>query len=333
MWLVRRIGLILVICILAVGVALGYGIFGGDQKGDKQLIRSSEPANVVAQADPFDGADAALKRDNDEAALRILLPLAQQGNAQAQFRVGELYYLFKKQDIEALKWFQQAANKGSRGAMYYLGNMYNNGGAVRQNIVEAEKWYILSASQSGALPKGEMDALRMASDNRDALARKLTASQIATAQQMARDWSKQHGAPDPDPRRTAVAASEPQQNCSTSSQFKTCTVVELWGTRTTVTNLRATQQINTEFGNKLQNIHSVRMVFNDVQTDETSALAMIGGFMMLVLPSSTQDQRAALLKQISSTANKSSVQAYGWTWSINSSGPIPGKSITFEATQ
>jgi len=173
----------------------------------------------------------------------------------------------------------------------------------------------------------------MAGDNRDALARKMTASQVTTAQQMARDWSKHHSAPVPDPKRTAASEPEPLQTCATSGEFKTCTVAEPWGTRTTVTNLRATKQVVTEFGKKLQNIQSVRMVFNDVQSDSNSALFMIGAFMTLVLPSSTQDQRAALLAQISSAANKSSVQAYGWMWSINSSGPILGKSITFEATQ
>ena len=300
-----------------------------DKRADRE---AEERRKKLEQPDPFEAADAAIKRDDEDGALKILLPLAEQGNAEAQYRVGATYYLLKQNNVDALKWFQQGADKGPAGAMYYLGNIYNNGNGVRQNYIEAHKWYILAASQAGPRQKGEMATLQMAIENRDALARKMTAAQIATSQKMARDWSKEHKIAAPDPKRSVAKEPDAQQTCSTSGQFKTCTVAEPWGTRTMVTNLRATQQVRTEFGEKLQNIHSVRFIFNDVQSDTTAPLTMIGGFMMLVLPSSTQDQRAALLNQVSSVANKSSVQTYGWNWNINSSGPTPGKSITFEAT-
>jgi hypothetical protein len=297
---------------------------------DNRSVEATAPlANKPQQPDPFETAIDAIKRGDEDAALKILLPLAAQGNAQAQFSVGEIYLLFKNQDADALKWFRQAADQGDASGMYFLGNMYNNGSGVRKNLVEAHKWYILAASQAGPRKKGEMDTLNMAIENRNGVSRRMTSAQIAEAQKLARDWSVAHKLAAPNPKRE-VASNEPpsQEKCSTSGQFKTCTVAETFGTRTTVTNLLATERV----GGKLQNIHSVRIAFDDVKKDESAPLAMIGMFMMLVLPSSTQAQRADLLEQMFKRANTSSVRAYGWNWSINSSG-TPAKGVIFAATK
>jgi hypothetical protein len=102
------------------------------------------------------------------------------------------------------------------------------------------------------------------------------------------------------------------------------------GTRTTVTDLRATKVVNSTFGKQVQNLRSVRMVFDDIQKDQISALAMMGGFMMIVIPSSTKEERAKLLDRMLAGVNKSSVRAYGWAWGLQSTG-TPPKSLTFEA--
>lgn len=62
------------------------------------------------QATPYDDADAALKRDDEDRALIILLPLAERGEAQAQYQVGEIYYHLKKNDRDALKWIRRATD-------------------------------------------------------------------------------------------------------------------------------------------------------------------------------------------------------------------------------
>lgn len=47
-----------------------------------------------------------------------------------------------KQDyIEAMKWYLKSANKGFIDAYYNLGLMYEEGLGVRKNIPEAIKWY------------------------------------------------------------------------------------------------------------------------------------------------------------------------------------------------
>jgi G:T/U-mismatch repair DNA glycosylase len=103
--------------------------------------------------------------------------------------------------------------------------------------------------------------------------------------------------------------------CSTSGNLKTCTDREAWGSRTTVTNLKATARVN----GKVQNIQSIQMVFENVKADPSAALIMIGGFMMLVLPQSTPDQRGDFINQLAQSAN-STVRAYGWDWLITGGG-------------
>jgi hypothetical protein len=153
-----------------------------------------------APATPFEQAALAIKNDDEETALKILRPLAERGESKAQFQVGELYYLFKEQNAEALKWFRLAANQGNPAAMYFLGNMSNNGHGVPQNYVEAYKWYSLAASRAEPRASGEMDTVAMATQNRDGVARKMTPSQVADAQRLAREWK-----PSPKQGRTPPA--------------------------------------------------------------------------------------------------------------------------------
>jgi TPR repeat protein len=141
-----------------------------------------------APAIPFEQANIAIKNDDEDTALRILRPIAERGDPKGQFMVGELYYLFKKQNGEALKWFRLAAGQGHPGAMYFLGNMHHNGNAVPQNFVEAYKWYSLAASRAGPREAGEMDTIAMATQNREGVARNMTSVQIADAQRLAKGW-------------------------------------------------------------------------------------------------------------------------------------------------
>jgi hypothetical protein len=123
-----------------------------------------------------------------------------------------------------------------------------------------------------------------------------------------------------------VLPSVAQESCTTAGRFKTCVVVDGLGTRTTVTDLQATQKV----GGKVQNLESTQIAFNDVTKDETYALAMMGSFMMLVLPSSTQEQRADILDRMLKFRN-SDVNAYGWNWSIsNGAGP---RGLIFKAAK
>jgi TPR repeat protein len=136
-------------------------------------------------AGPYEDAEAAIKADNEDRALAVLQPLAAKGETRAQFEVGQLLYLFKKKDIEAKRLFELAAAKGHGEAMYYLGNIYQNGTSVRQNYVEAYKWYILAVVHASPRKPGYGDPKETATKNRDFLAAKMTAAQISEAQRLA----------------------------------------------------------------------------------------------------------------------------------------------------
>ena len=75
-------------------------------------------------------------------------PAADLGNASAQFVLGKCYDLGQgvRQDaVEAVKWYRKAAEQGNSTAQYNLGNCYYNGQGVQQDYAEAVKWYKMAA--------------------------------------------------------------------------------------------------------------------------------------------------------------------------------------------
>ena len=106
-----------------------------------------------AAAGPLEDAVAAYKRGDYATALRLWRPLAEQGNAQAQYNIGIMYESGKgvPQDYaEAVKWFRLAAEQGDADAQYNLGVMYGKGQGVPQDYAEAVKWFRLAADQGDA---------------------------------------------------------------------------------------------------------------------------------------------------------------------------------------
>ena len=77
------------------------------------VLSFAEPA----AAGPLEDADAALKRRDYAAALRFIRPLAEQGDASAQYNLGVLYDngLGVPQDkVRAYMWFTLSAAQGRR---------------------------------------------------------------------------------------------------------------------------------------------------------------------------------------------------------------------------
>ncbi len=119
-------------------------------------------------------------------ALREWRPLAEQGNANAQFFLGVMYDKGQgvRQDLrEAARWFRKAAEQGVAEAQSNLGFMYGYGEGVPQDYAQAYMWYDLAASR---FPPGE--GRDIAVKNRDIVAAKMTQAQIAEAQKLAREW-------------------------------------------------------------------------------------------------------------------------------------------------
>ena len=93
------------------------------------------------------------KQKDFKAMLAILQPLAEQGDAIAQFLLGGVYedgLGVKQDDFEAVKWYRKAADKGDAKAQASLGRMYSEGRGVKQDDVEAMKWYRKTAEQGNA---------------------------------------------------------------------------------------------------------------------------------------------------------------------------------------
>ena len=107
---------------------------------------------VVAQ--DFQKGIEAHDRDDYATALREFKALAEQGDVNAQFLLGEMYANGQglTQDYaQAVKWYRLAAEQGDAFAQNNLGLMYAEGRGVTQDYARAVKWYRLAAEQGFAV--------------------------------------------------------------------------------------------------------------------------------------------------------------------------------------
>lgn len=106
-----------------------------------------------AAAGPFDDATAAMKRDDYATAHRLLVPLAENGDAKAQFNLGLLYAYGRgvaMNNGEAVKWYRKASDQGDTLAQTELGSMYKFGWGTTKNPAEAVKLFRLAADKGNA---------------------------------------------------------------------------------------------------------------------------------------------------------------------------------------
>jgi hypothetical protein len=83
-------------------------------------------------------------------AYQLLLPLAQQGHPQAQYRLAIMAQNGLGQvanPSEARHWMQAAAEQGLDLAQHGLGFMYLEGECIEQNDSQAAHWFRLAAEQ------------------------------------------------------------------------------------------------------------------------------------------------------------------------------------------
>jgi TPR repeat protein len=171
---------------------------------------------VPAWADYKAGEDAS-NRGDYATALREWRPLAEQGDARAQYNLGVLYRKGRgvpQDDVQARRWYEKAAAQGQAKAQYNLGTLYLNGGGVPKDYQQALRWFRMAADQGEALAQTKIGIMydegqgvphdfvqahkwynlaatngdKPAAELRDALAKQMTPAQIAEAQQLAREW-------------------------------------------------------------------------------------------------------------------------------------------------
>ena len=108
------------------------------------------PVSLLAD---FQAAADAYYRKDFTTAYREILPLAEQGNARAQFWLGVMYNHAKgvPQDYrQAISWYRKAADQGLAEAQYGLGRMYDYGLGVSEDDGQAVYWFRKAADQGNA---------------------------------------------------------------------------------------------------------------------------------------------------------------------------------------
>jgi TPR repeat protein len=97
--------------------------------------------------------DGKLAFDNGQydVALPVLLPFAEQGDAEAQCIVGNIYHLglgVPSNFTEAARWYIASANQGYAVASNNLATLFQVGGeGFPVNLVESQKWKNKSIEQ------------------------------------------------------------------------------------------------------------------------------------------------------------------------------------------
>jgi uncharacterized protein len=120
---------------------------------------------------PYDAADCRVK--------------AEQGDAQAQYNLGVMYSKGQgvlQDDKEAVKWYRKAAEQGNAEAQFNLGLLYEKGQGVPKDYVMAHMYYNIAAVSGNTI----------AIENRGLIEKEMTATQIAEAQKLAREWVSKH---------------------------------------------------------------------------------------------------------------------------------------------
>ena len=112
------------------------------------LLFLSSPS--IAVIDDYQGAVDAYSREDYKTAYKLMLPLAEQGVAKAQYNLGLMYGKGKgvnRDYKEAVRWYFRAAEKGYSKAQTNLGWMYEKGKGVPRDDQKAAKWYQLASDQ------------------------------------------------------------------------------------------------------------------------------------------------------------------------------------------
>jgi TPR repeat protein len=113
---------------------------------------------------------------------------AEQGDAEAQFRLGSMYLgadtpSSQHRYVDAAEWFAKAAEQGHVGAQSMLGSLYFTGRGVPRDYVKAYMWSSIAATQGNSVSQEQLAELTpyMSSD------------EVAKAKNQSIAWLQKHG--------------------------------------------------------------------------------------------------------------------------------------------
>ena len=133
-------------------------------------------------ADLQKGLDAA-RRGDFATAKSELEPLAEQGNADAQYNLGLMYVRgdgVTKDPKKGIQWYRLAAKQGRAEAQNNLAFMYAEGEGVTQDFIRAHMWWSIAASQG----------LKQAIENQELVEKELTFSELEKSKNLVSKWLK-----------------------------------------------------------------------------------------------------------------------------------------------
>lgn len=124
-------------------------------------------------------------RPQREATPEELGKMAEHGDAEAQWRLGNLHRDgdgVRQSDVEAIEWFRRAAEQKYVPALSALGLQYWSGRGVKQDYNKAYFWYDVALAQGDENAESQLRELST----------ELTPEEVATAHQQAKDWLQAH---------------------------------------------------------------------------------------------------------------------------------------------
>ena len=160
----------------------GHGV----EKDDTQAFTWYSKASLQGHADARNivGMMYAIGQGvakDDEMAFAAFQGPAAKGHANAQYNLGLMYANGQgvtKDDAQAAEWYGKSAAQGNELAQHNLAHLYRNGHGVERALVTAYAWMNLSAAGGHENAPAE----------RDEIAAKLSAADLAKAQKLSREW-------------------------------------------------------------------------------------------------------------------------------------------------
>ena len=144
-------------------------------------------------------------KDDHHFAVRLYQESAENGNSDAQYKLGLLYLTGNGalQDFaEAAKWLKLAAEQGYGLAQYELGLIYRTGYGLAADQVQSYVWLNLAAAAG----------IQQAVTARDDVMRTLSSKQLSQGQKIAREWLAAR--PEPKARNNHSDGSQPDASAA-----------------------------------------------------------------------------------------------------------------------
>ena len=179
-------------CVCTVLLYAGF-CFGADLKSAKRAYEQKNYETAFKELTPLaeqGNAEAQVLLGNmyltgrgvlkdPDRAVKLFKASAEQGNADAQFFLGSIYLLPHTDIPEGLKWLRLSAEQGNQDAQLLLGKSYLGGlEELPADPVQADMWLRLAARQNLPFYENELRAAE----------RQMNSAQIAQGKALAASW-------------------------------------------------------------------------------------------------------------------------------------------------